>query len=275
MPSVDLEYPTQPYSKVNRYDSRASYSLETIHQIVNTCPILHVSFTVPNSPFPMILPMIGQMGSFARPSADTGDVLELYLHGYVSSRIMNLTRKADGSGNPQGEEGLPISVAASHVDGFVLSLTPNSHSYNYRSATLFGYATLVADVEEKQYAMRIITDSVVRDRYRHTRVPPNAAEMQSTSVLRVRITAGSAKVRVGLPKDDRKDMEDGELVDRVWTGVLPVSYRIGVPIPGGYNRVEKLPTYLEEFRTEFNRDAEEAAVEAAKTVEVAKSKVDD
>lgn len=223
----------------------------------------------------MILPMIGQMGSFARPSADTGDVLELYLHGYVSSRIMNLTRKADGSDNPQGKDGLPISVAASHVDGFVLSLTPNSHSYNYRSATLFGYASLVADVEEKQYAMRIITDSVVRDRYRHTRVPPNAAEMQSTSVLRVRITAGSAKVRTGLPKDDRKDMEDGELVDRVWTGVLPVSYRIGVPIPGEYNRVEKLPAYLEEFRTEFNRDAEDAAVEAAKTVEVAKSKFDD
>ncbi|XDG06161.1 hypothetical protein ABKA04_005776 [Annulohypoxylon sp. FPYF3050] len=275
MPSVDLEYPTQPYSKVNRYDSRASYSLETIHQIVNTCPILHVSFTVPNSPFPTILPMIGQMGSFARPSADTGDVLELYLHGYVSSRIMNLSRKANGEDKKEGEEGLAICVAASHVDGFVLSLMPNSHSYNYRSATLFGYATLVTDIEEKQYAMQLVTDSVVRDRYRHTRVPPNAAEMQSTSVLRVRITAGSAKVRTGLPKDDRADLENGELLDKVWTGVLPVSYRIGVPIPGEYNRVEKLPAYLEEFREEFNRDAEEAAVEAAKTVKVAKSKFDE
>ena len=26
--------------------------------------------------------MIGQMGSFDRPSADLGDVLDLYLHGY-------------------------------------------------------------------------------------------------------------------------------------------------------------------------------------------------
>ncbi|KAI1095510.1 hypothetical protein F5B19DRAFT_489166 [Rostrohypoxylon terebratum] len=267
MPSVDLEYPTQPYSKVNRYDSRASYSLETIHQIVNTSPIVHVSFTVPNSPFPMILPMIGQMGSFARPSADTGDVLELYLHGYVSSRIMNLSRKADSEDKKEGEEGLPICVSASHVDGFVLSLTPNSHSYNYRSATLFGYATLVTDVEEKQYAMQLVTDSVVRDRYRHTRVPPNAAEMQSTSVLRVKIAAGSAKVRAGLPKDDRADMANEQLLDTVWTGVLPIHYIIGEPVPGAYNRVQKLPAYLEEFREDFNRDAREAAVRAATTVE--------
>ncbi|KAI1208110.1 uncharacterized protein F4807DRAFT_431582 [Annulohypoxylon truncatum] len=280
MPSVDLEYPKQPYSKVNRYDSRASYALETIHQIVNTCPILHVSFTVPNSPFPTILPMIGQMGSFARPSADTGDVLELYLHGYVSSRIMNLTRKADGNSGEDkkegDEEGLPLCVAASHVDGFVLSLTPNSHSYNYRSAVLFGHATLVSDPEEKEYVMRLITDAVVRDRYRHTRVPPNGAEMQSTSVLRVKIAAGSAKIRSGLPKDDKADLENGELLDKVWTGVLPIHYTIGEPVPGEYNRVEEVPGYLREFREEFNRDARESAREAATVVRKgAKSKFDD
>jgi len=61
----------------------ANYALETIHQIVNSCPILHVSFQAPNSPFPVVLPMIGQMGSFSRPSADLGDVLDLYLHGSV------------------------------------------------------------------------------------------------------------------------------------------------------------------------------------------------
>ncbi|KAI1416393.1 hypothetical protein F5Y13DRAFT_153829 [Hypoxylon sp. FL1857] len=274
MPSVDLEYPTKPYSKVNRYDSRASYSLETIHQIVNTCPILHVSFNVPNSPFPTILPMIGQMGSFARPSADTGDVLELYLHGYVSSRLINLSRNASGSA--EGEEGLPICVAASHVDGLVLSLTPNSHSYNYRSASLFGYATVVADIEEKLYAMELITNSVVRDRYRNTRVPPNNAEMQSTSVLRVRITAGSAKIRSGLPSDEKADREDEELLNRVWTGVVPVHYTLGEPIPGPYNRLEKLPKYLEEYRADFNRDARDIAVEAAmKPMQPAKAKHDD
>ncbi|KAI6091632.1 hypothetical protein F4821DRAFT_188890 [Hypoxylon rubiginosum] len=275
MPTVDLEYPKQPYSKVNRYDSRASYALETIHGIVNTCPIVHVSFTVPNSPFPTILPMIGQMGSFARPSADTGDVLELYLHGYVSSRIINMSRSANGESSGQ-EEGLPICVAASHVDGLVLALTPNSHSYNYRSAVLFGHATLVTDVDEKLYAMELITNGVVRDRYRHTRVPPNAAEMQSTSVLRVRISAGSAKVRSGMPNDDRADKEDEALLDRVWTGVVPMHYTMGEPLPGPYNRLEEAPKYIKEFRDDFNRDSKDVATEAAtKPMKAAKAKHDD
>lgn len=134
----------------------ASYSLETIHQIINTSPVLHVSFAAPgggDSPFPAVLPMIGQMGSFARPSADTGDVLDLYLHGYVSSRIVNQARGAGSDGEEEEKKkGLPLTAAATHVDGLVLSLTPNSHSYNYRSAVLFGHAELVTDVAEKLWA---------------------------------------------------------------------------------------------------------------------------
>ena len=55
--------------------------------------------------------MIGQMGSFAYPSADLEEPLDCYLHGYVSSRIMNLTRTSSG-GN-----GLPVSIAATKCDG--------------------------------------------------------------------------------------------------------------------------------------------------------------
>ena len=183
----------------------------------------------------MMLPMIGQMGSFARPSSDTGDVLELYLHGYVSSRMINQSRKASNA-SKEGDEassssptGLPITVGASHVDGLVLSLTPNSHSYNYRSAVLFGHAELVTDDEERLWAMELVTNSVVRDRYRHTRVPPNNAEMQSTSILRVKIASGSAKIRSGMPSDEKADLEDEALLDRVWTGVVPVHYTFGEP----------------------------------------------
>lgn len=85
--------------------------------------------------------MIGQMGSFDRPSAELEDPLDCYLHGYVSSRVMKLAREAS--------EGLPVTIAATKVDGLVLSLTPFSHSYNYRSAVLFGYARVVEDENEK------------------------------------------------------------------------------------------------------------------------------
>ncbi|KAI1429806.1 hypothetical protein F5Y12DRAFT_709808 [Xylaria sp. FL1777] len=277
MPSEELQYPTKPYSKVNRYDVRATYALKTIHELINTSPILQVSFTIPDSPFPMMLPMIGQMGSFVRPSSDIGDVLELYLHGYVSSRIINMSRKSSSNGD-DGEaspSGLPITIGASHVDGLVLSLTPNSHSYNYRSAVLFGHAELVADPAERLWAMELITNSVVRDRYRHTRVPPNSAELQSTSILRVKIASGSAKLRTGMPNDEKSDLADAALLERVWTGVVPVHYTLGEPIPGPYNKLDTLPAYLDEFVRESNQDAKDIAAEAARKIMKAKAKLED
>lgn len=264
MPRQSLEYPTEPFSTVKRYNGRGNHELESIHRLVNTCLMLHVSFNDPNSPFPAMLPMIGQMGSFDRPSADLGDVLDLYLHSYTSSRLTNLTR------NPPTPSGLPLTIAATHTDGIVLSLTPNSHSLNYRSAILFGHATLVTSLEEKLYAMELLTNSVVPSRWAHTRIPPNAAELQSTAVLKVKIATGSAKIRSGMPHDERGDMEDEGLKKRVWTGVVPVVQVLGEPMAGPYNGVDGLPGYLEEWRVEENKEREEFAREQTKEESVGK-----
>lgn len=93
-------------------------------------PVLHVSFPTPDpeDPFPAMIPMLGFMGSFTNPTASLSEPLDLYLHGYISSRLMRLG--TDGN----GEEGLPLTIAATHLDGLVLALTPNHHSYNYRSS---------------------------------------------------------------------------------------------------------------------------------------------
>ncbi|KAI5861391.1 hypothetical protein GGS23DRAFT_611932 [Durotheca rogersii] len=270
MPSFNLEYPTQPYSKVNRHNDRASYALETIHEIVNTCPILHVSFADPGAAFPAVLPMIGQMGSFERPSADVGDVLDLYLHGHVGVRLASRAR-ADADGG-----GLPVCVAATHLDGLVLALTPFSSSYNYRSAVLFGRAVVVADPAEQRYALELITDSVVPGRYRGTtRSAPapaadpadavaTPAEIRATAVLRVRITAGSAKGRAGPPADTRADLADLALRRGTWAGVVPVRYELAAPVPAPYNQAPAVPAYLDEYRAEFNRAAAEGAAAAAR-----------
>ncbi|KAG7102333.1 hypothetical protein HYQ44_018143 [Verticillium longisporum] len=273
MPRAELEYPKRPLGTVNRYSPRASYSLRVIHGIVNTCPTLHVSFNSPDSPFPAVLPMIGQMASFDRPSSDEGDVLDLYLHGYVSSRVMNLTRRPATDDSPSG---LPVTVAATHVDGLVLALTPNSHSYNYRSAVLFGHATLVETDDEKLYAMELITDSVVAGRWQNSRIPPNKAEMSSTSVLKVRIATGSAKIRSGPPGDEKHDMENPAVVSTVWTGVVPVHMSLGAPIAGPYNAVDKVPAYLEEYIKSMNEVGVDHSVKAAEaSAKPGKKPVDD
>ncbi|KAK1774077.1 LOW QUALITY PROTEIN: hypothetical protein QBC45DRAFT_455023 [Copromyces sp. CBS 386.78] len=263
MPSHELEYPKQPYSTVKRLNDRARYSLETIHGIINSSPFINVAFQDSTSPFPAVLPMIGQMGSFSRPSADLGHVLDLYLHGYVSSRLMNLARTSPSpSGGEEGEEeGIPLTLTATLLDGYVLSLTPNSHSYNYRSAILFGHATPVVDPAEKLWAMELVTNSVVPQRYQNTRTPPNNAEMQSTSILRVKIKAGSAKIRSGEPHDERADMNDEELRQKAWVGVVPAWIQFGEPVAGG---VDKVPRYLEEWRVEGNEERRREAYEAVK-----------
>ncbi|KAL2822826.1 hypothetical protein BDW59DRAFT_149235 [Aspergillus cavernicola] len=241
-----LVYPKRDANTVNRYKHRATYDLGAIHSIINSSQVLHVSFNPgPSDPFPAILPMIGQMGSFDYPSASIDEPLDCYLHGYVSSRIMNLARASEG-------KGLPICVAASKVDGLILSLTPNSHSYNYRSAVLHGYAELVTDEAEKLWAMELVTNSVLSDRWRHSRVPPDKAEMSSTVILKVKVVDGSGKIRDGGVSDEKKDKDNVEVTERVWTGVVPVWETFGEPIPSPMNKVEEVPEYVTSYIASTN-----------------------
>ncbi|KAI4245391.1 MAG: hypothetical protein L6R40_002451 [Gallowayella cf. fulva] len=251
----DLAYPREQGNTLHRLSQRARYDLHTIHSIINSTLVLHVSFNAVDpaqGPFPAILPMIGQMGSFSRPSADLEDTLDCYLHGYVTSRLMKLARE-----NPA--EGLPVTIAATKCDGLVLSLTPFSHSYNYRSAVLFGYASPVDDAEEKLWAMQLITDSVVPERWNHTRTPPKAEELSSTTILRVTIASGSAKIRDGEPHDDKKDLDRSDITDTVWTGVVPMWETLGEPVASGSNRVDGTPEHIQSFVDRINQSKESYA----------------
>ena len=184
---------------------------------MNSVPVLHVSFPTPDpeDPFPAMIPMLGFMGLYNSPTAPLSSSLDLYIHGYISSRLFRLGSSSSDS------EGLPLTIAATHLDGLVLALTPNHHSYNYRSVILHGYATPVTDADEKMWAMETITNSVVADRWENSRIPPTKAEITSTQILRVRIVDASAKVRSGTPGDDKEDLRDEELRRRVWIGVIP------------------------------------------------------
>ncbi|KAF3388410.1 hypothetical protein F1880_003856 [Penicillium rolfsii] len=252
-----LTYPKRVSNTANRYKHRATYDLGSIHSIINDSQVLHVSFNPgPEDPFPAILPMIGQMGSYEFPSAGLDEPLDCYLHGYVSSRIMNLARSSEG-------EGLPICVATSKVDGLILSLTPNSHSYNYRSAILHGYAKLVTDEEEKLWAMKLITNSVLADRWDNSRVPPDRAEMQSTVILKVKVVDGSGKIRDGGVSDEKKDYGNEEITNRIWTGVVPVWETYGQPVPSGNGKLGKVPEHITSFieaKNAQNRALAESAI---------------
>ena len=212
--------------------------------------------------------MIGVMGSYAYPSSSMSEPQDCYLHGYVSSRIMRLASQSQPtSPSPSGDPtpaGIPICIAATKVDGLVLSLTPNSHSYNYRSAILHGHASIVTDPSEKFYAMRLVTNSVIPTRYENTRNPPDSAEMSSTNILRVSIVSGSGKIREGGPHDEKKDEGRQDITESTWTGVVPVFETFGTPVASATNRVDDVPAYIREYVEETTAGNERYAGEAAR-----------
>jgi nitroimidazol reductase NimA-like FMN-containing flavoprotein (pyridoxamine 5'-phosphate oxidase superfamily) len=257
------------------------YDYDTVHKIIDTTPILHVSFPAPGGdPFPVVLPMLGCTGLFdaaaeearaaerhyqaAPGSFPTGDQppavdfptgpRHIYLHGHSAARLFQISKSEDGR--------LPVTLAAASMQGVVLALTPFHNSCNYASAVVQGYASPVADEAERLYALARITDSLVPGRWDNSRSPPTRAEMNSTAVIRVEVESASAKVRVGGPSDDRADLTNEEVVGQVWTGVIPCWTVYGEPRPSSYNRVRTVPGYLGSMIEEGNRRGQRQAEEA-------------
>ncbi|KAG9308028.1 hypothetical protein JVU11DRAFT_12680 [Chiua virens] len=247
----------------------AAYDYETVHGIVNAASVVHVSF-VPPSPsgthddpqerMPIILPMIGKVGLYPEGGDDAP---ACYLHGHVSSRLMKISPAATDSHESESDP-FYVCIAATHVDGLVLALSPFSHSYNYRSAVLQGTVTVVSDLDEKLWAMTLLTNGVLPKRWDTTRNPPTSAELQTTQVLKVHIVSASAKIRAEGPHDDRSDIQNEELVKRVWTGVVPVFEGFGEPVPGGYNVVQTIPEDIREYLRQQNVKRKNDAIRAAK-----------
>jgi len=256
-------YEKTPLNAVNRVRNRAFYDRALIHGIVDATPILHVAFNPAepeDDPFPIVLPMLGCTASFpgGKSSADETTDPDIYIHGYVSARLMKLPKSDE-----HAARGLPVTISASILDGLVLSLTPFHNSCNYRSAVVFGYATVVTDAAEKMWAMETITENIIRGRWENSRVPPTQTEMTSTSILRVRIHSASSKVRTGEPIEDRKDLKDDALTAKVWTGVVPSWLQWGEPVPTQANKVPKAPEYLNQWVSEENSNGKDKAVAAA------------
>ncbi|OBW66605.1 MAG: Isocitrate dehydrogenase [NADP] [Aureobasidium pullulans] len=231
--SFTNDYPKDQRSKAGRYAKRVTYDKDAVRKIVDAAPILHVSFNAPMSEsmdaqFPTILPMLGAMAS----SAEDDQVV--YLHGSSAARLFRLD-------SGQEDPGLPVCIAATLLDGYVLALTPFNHSCNYRSAVVFGHATKVTNTDETMRAMELITNHLITDRWTNSRTLPTRSELTATGILKVRIETASVKVRNGGPHDDRKDLKDDATTSRVWTGVVPVQQVLGEAIASPENLVKQIP----------------------------------
>ena len=203
-----------PRTTLRRHHERGATDRTALYEVLDAGLICH--FGVVADGDPVVLPT-----AYGRE----GDTL--YLHG---SSANGAFRAADGQ---------RVCVTVTHVDGLVAARSVFSHSVNYRSAVIFGTATIVKDEDERWQALRLITDHLIPGRWAAAR-QPTRKEMAATSVLSLPLAEASVKVRTGMPADEPEDYD----LD-VWAGVLPISVTFGEPVPDPQLREEiPLPAHV-------------------------------
>ena len=193
-------YTSTARTRVTREPHRGIYDRAIAYQILDEGFICHVGFVIDNQPF--VIPT-----GYGR----AGD--NLYIHGSAASRML---RNLD--------QGVPVCVTVTLLDGLVLARSIFNQSMNYRSVVVLGTAVAVEDPKEKLEALRALSDHILPGRWADVR-QPNDKELKATLVMRLPITEFSAKVRQGPPIDDEEDYSFP-----TWAGVVPLKMQTGAPI---------------------------------------------
>lgn len=186
---------------LKRLPARGFYDRDLVHGILDEGFICHVGFVVDDQP--IVIPTgYGRIDD------------KLYIHGSQASRMLRTLKT-----------GITACVTVTLVDGLVLARSAFHHSINYRSVVIFGNATVVEDVAEKNAALLAFSEHVIHGRWQDVR-EPTEQELKATTVLVLPLAEVSAKVRTGPPIDDEEDYDLP-----VWAGVLPLRIVAGEPIP--------------------------------------------
>ncbi len=193
-------YTPTPRTRVTREAGLAVYDRTAAYQILDEGFLCHVGFVADGQPF--VIPT-----SYGRKDDN------LYIHGSAASRML---RHLD--------QGIPVCVTVTLLDGLVLARSIFNHSMNYRSVVILGTAVAVTDPDEKLLALRALSEHILPGRWDDVR-QPNEKELKATVVMRLPITEFSAKVRQGPPIDDEEDYSFP-----TWAGVIPLATVAGGPV---------------------------------------------
>jgi uncharacterized protein len=206
-------------TRVIRESERGVYDRKTVYKILDEGFVCHVGFVTPDGQ-PFVIPT-----SYGRDSD------HLYIHGSAASRMLRRLN-----------EGIPVCVTVTLLDGLVLARSIFNHSMNYRSVVILGTAKLVEDPAEKLKALRILSAHILPERWDDVR-EPSERELKATSALRLPIEEFSAKVRSGPPIDDEEDYSFP-----TWAGVIPLEITAGAPINDPRCPAERgIPAYARSY----------------------------
>ncbi len=210
-PNPEGSYPITKRSKAKRLHDRARYDHASVHAILDSAMLCHVAYVIDGQPY-------------CTPTIHWREGTRLFWHGSSASRMLR-----------SQEDGLPVCVTVSHLDGLVLARCGFNHSVNYRSAMCFGTARIIGDPAEKTAALHAMIERFYPGRDEALR-PSTTQELKATSVIGMDIEEASAKIRAKGNVDEPEDLSVP-----VWAGVIPVTTVTGTMQPCPHNATNAHP----------------------------------
>ncbi|MGJ5130044.1 pyridoxamine 5'-phosphate oxidase family protein [Bradyrhizobium oligotrophicum] len=196
-------YPVDDTNRVKRRHQRAHYDHATVHALLDSATLCHVSYVIDGQPY-------------CTPTLYWREGTTLYWHGSSASRMLRSL-----------SEGQPACLTVTHLDGLVLARSAFHHSADYRSVMAFGHARLIEDQAEKERALVMMVDRLFPGRTASLR-PTTEQELKATSVVTMEIEKASAKIRAAGVIDDEEDY-----ALPIYSERIPVQTLIGSPEPDG------------------------------------------
>lgn len=173
-------YPKDQRNRVKRHPERGAYEHETVHRLLDSAAMCHVSYVIEGQPY-------------CTPTLFWREGTHLYWHGSSASRMLRTLAKE-----------VPACLTVTHLDSFVLARCGFNHSADYRSVMAFGQARLITDPAAKRRALVMMVDRLFPGRTAQLRQSTDL-EIKATSVVSMEIERASAKIRDKGVADDEED----------------------------------------------------------------------
>lgn len=196
-----MTYPASTATTPRRYPDRMHREHETVHQILDEALYCHLGYVVDGLPrvVPTVHVRIGET---------------VYLHASTGA-----------SSSLAARDGLPVTVAATILDGLVFARAQAHHSAQYRAVIAHGLARPVTDEQTKLAVSAALVDKLAAGRSADSR-PPSRKELAKVSMLALPLTEVAAKIRPATVGDDEADLDLP-----YWAGALPLRTIAGPPEP--------------------------------------------
>lgn len=173
-------YPKDQRNRVKRHPERAAYEHETVHRLLDSAALCHVSYVIEGQPY-------------CTPTLFWREGTHLYWHGSSASRMLRTLA-----------QGVPACLTVTHFDSLVLARCGFNHSADYRAVMAFGQARLITEPAAKRRALVMMVDRLFPGRTAQLRQSTDL-EIKATSVVSMEIERASAKIRDKGVADDEED----------------------------------------------------------------------